>query len=361
MLTSESHLLERTDPLLDRQQESGTHNAAALATLELSIVVPIHNEADNLPALHDRITTVLANAAPRYRESYEVILVDDGSTDNSFAVCAALHAADPRVRVIRFRRNFGKTAALHAGFRFSEGRRVVTIDADMQEDPADMFKLLELIDADHDLVSAWRKHRQDPLSKTLPSRLFNFVVSRVTGVPLHDFNCGFKAYRREVIEELDLYGEQHRFIPVLAHQRGFRVGEVAVAHQRRRFGRSKFGARRFGRGYIDFLQVLFLISYLRRPLRLFGTIGTVLLFAGAAICLYLTVLWFEGQRPIGDRPLLTLGVLLVMSGLQFFSVGLVSEMIRYSVFRAGDDYSIRSILRRDLNSEEHVSSTTHHQ
>ncbi|HWQ15528.1 MAG TPA: glycosyltransferase family 2 protein, partial [Roseiflexaceae bacterium] len=289
---------------------------------------------------------------PRYRTSYEIVLVDDGSTDASFAVCTALHDTDPRVRVVQFRRNFGKTAALHAGFRFSQGRRVVTIDADMQEDPGDMFALLALIDTGHDLVSAWRRQRNDPYSKTLPSRLFNVVVARLTGVPLHDFNCGFKAYRREVVDELDLYGEQHRFIPVLAHQRGFRIGEVAVAHQRRQFGHSKFGARRFGRGFLDFLQVLFLISYLRWPLRLFGAIGTLLTLAGTAICLYLTVLWFEGQRPIGDRPLLTLGVLLVMSGLQFFSAGLVSEMVRYCTVRAADDYSVRRVLRRDLNTDD---------
>jgi hypothetical protein len=221
----------------------------------------------------------------------------------------------------------------------------------MQEDPADMFRLMERIDGGYDLVSAWRKQRNDPLSKTLPSRVFNGIVSRVTGVPLHDFNCGFKAYTREVIADLHLYGEQHRFIPVLARQRGFRVGEVPVAHKPRRFGKSKFGARRLGRGYLDFIQVLFLTSYLRRPLRLFGTIGTLFAALGLMICSYMAILWFQGNRPIGDRPLLTLGVLLLITGFQFVSTGLVGEMLRHGSYRGGDEYAIRRVLRSDEQRE----------
>ncbi|HMO56371.1 MAG TPA: glycosyltransferase family 2 protein [Roseiflexaceae bacterium] len=321
-----------------------TRHAAELA---ISVVIPIHNEAESLPVIHQRLTEVFEAGPEPYRSSYEIILVDDGSTDESMQVCRELHTADPRVRVVAFRRNFGKTAALHAGFRLSRGRCIITIDADMQEDPADMFALLAKIDAGDDLVSAWRKQRNDPFSKTLPSRLFNFVVRRMTGVALHDFNCGFKAYRREVVDELDLYGEQHRFVPVLAHQRGFRVSEVAVEHKPRKYGRSKFGARRFGRGFLDFLQVLFLVTYMRWPLRLFGSIGTAMLAAGLLICLYLTGLWFLGAGPIGDRPLLILGVLLLLSGLQFFSVGLVSEMVRNSNYQAANDYSIRQILQQE--------------
>ncbi len=329
---------------------SSTINASP-DLLELSIIVPIHNEVDNLHRLHQRFTEVLASGPERYRTSYEIVLIDDGSTDKSFAVCAEIHAADPRVRVIQFRRNFGKTAALHAGFGLSTGQRIITIDADMQEDPGDMFALLNLIDEGQDLVSAWRKQRNDPFSKTLPSRLFNTVVSKITGVQLHDFNCGFKAYRRAVIEDLELYGEQHRFIPVLAHQRGFRVSELAVQHTERKLGKSKFGSKRFGRGFLDFLQVLFLISYLRWPLRLFGSIGAVLMMSGMLICVYLTILWLAGDRPIGDRPLLTLGVMLFLSGLQFFSVGFVSEIVRYSSMRGGDDYSIRHVLRKEITHD----------
>jgi glycosyltransferase involved in cell wall biosynthesis len=334
--------------LVPAQSELTTH---ASKTLDLTIVIPVYNEEESLQPIYRRLTQVLTEGPTPYRESYEIILVDDGSTDQSFQVCAAIQKYDPRVRVIQFRRNFGKTAALQAGFNLARGARLVTIDADMQEDPGDMFKLLAQIDAGYDLVSAWRKQRNDPVSKTLPSRVFNFVVARMTGVRLHDFNCGFKAYSQEVVFDLRLYGEQHRFIPVLAHQRGFRVGEVAVPHQRRRFGKSKFGVRRLGRGYLDFIQVLFLTSYLRQPLRLFGTVGTLLTLIGTAICIYLTVLWFQGQRPIGDRPLLTLGVLLLITGLQFISTGLVGEMLRYSSYRSEDEYAVRRILETQMLSQ----------
>lgn len=316
-------------------------------TLALSIVIPLYNEAANIPRICARIAEVLAAAPEPYSEAYEVILVDDGSNDGSFEACAEAHRRDPHVQVVQFRRNFGKTAALQAGFQLARGGRVVTIDADMQEDPADLFRLLEQIDAGYDMVSAWRFERNDPLSKTLPSRVFNAVVATLTGVQLHDFNCGFKAYTHEVTRSLRIYGELHRFIPVLAHQQGFRVTEVQVVHQPRLHGKSKFGARRLGRGYLDFIQVLFITTYLRRPLRLFGALGTLLLLAGSLICAYLTLLWLQGQRPIGDRPLLTLGVLLLITGLQFISTGLVGEMLRHSSYEAGDEYSIRRVLEHE--------------
>jgi glycosyltransferase involved in cell wall biosynthesis len=317
----------------------------------VSVVVPVCNEEESLPPLYNRLTEVFAAAPAPYRDSYEIIFVDDGSTDGSFSVCAALQQQDVRVSVVQFRRNFGKTAALHAGFARCRGQRVVTIDADMQEDPGDMFRLLDTIDTGYDLVSAWRQQRHDPLSKTLPSRLFNGVVARLTGIRLHDFNCGFKAYSREVISDLHLYGELHRFIPVLAQQLGFRVGEAPVPHQRRRFGKSKFGGtKRLGHGYLDFIQVLFLTSYLHRPLRLFGAVGTLFLAIGLLISLYMSWLWLN-HIPIGTRPLLTLGVLLVITGLQFISTGLVGEMLRNSTFRSGDDYAIRQVLGGDAKAE----------
>ncbi len=312
--------------------------------LALSLVIPVYNEHESLPLICGRIAEVLAAGPEPYRSSYEVLLVDDGSSDGSFQVASALQRADPRLRVVQFRRNYGKTAALQAGFRLARGARVVTIDADMQEDPGDMFRLLEQLDAGYDLASAWRLKRNDPLSKTLPSRVFNGVVAAITGVRLHDFNCGFKAYTSELARELRLYGELHRFIPVLASQQGFRVTEVPVEHQPRRFGKSKFGVRRLGRGFLDFIQVLFLTTYLRRPLRLFGAIGTLLFLAGGLICAYLTLLWLQGQRPIGDRPLLTLGVLLLITGLQFISTGLVGEMLRANSYQPGDEYAIRQVL-----------------
>jgi glycosyltransferase involved in cell wall biosynthesis len=319
-------------------------------SLELSVVVPIYNEEANIPLLYTRLTEVLAADLSRYGGSYEIILVDDGSTDNSYQAAAALSASDERVRVIQFRRNFGKTAALHAGFRLSCGAKIVTIDADMQEDPGDMPLLLDKLDAGNDLVSAWRKQRHDSLDKKLPSFVFNTVVAAITRVPLHDFNCGFKAYTRDVITDLDLYGEQHRFIPVLARQRGFRIGEVPVTHRPRRFGKSKFGAGRLINGYLDFIQVLFLTTYLRRPLRLFGTIGTLFFAAGLLVSLYMTFLRFQGEK-IGDRPLLILGVLLLITGLQFLSTGLVGEMLRYDTRRARDDYAVWRVLPADRPGE----------
>jgi glycosyltransferase involved in cell wall biosynthesis len=221
---------------------------------------------------------------------------------------------------------------------------VVTIDADLQEDPEAIFTLIAKLQDGYDMVSAWRKSRHDPLSKTLPSKVFNAVVSSISGLKLHDFNCGFKVYRREVVKSLDLYGAQHRFIPLLAVQKGYRVAEVPVVHRPRQFGESKFGFSRFGRGYLDFIQVLFLTKYLQHPLRLFGSIGSLLGLAGAVILIYLTVLWFLGQRPIGNRPLLTLGVLLVLTGVQLVSTGLIGEMLRRYAHHPGEDYTIQKEL-----------------
>jgi glycosyltransferase involved in cell wall biosynthesis len=327
------------------KSDSPTTPASPTDTLALSIVVPIYNEVESIGPLYDRLTEVLVSAEPHYRDSYEIVFVDDGSDDGSFEACAAIQKDDLHVMVVQFRRNFGKTAALHAGFQHSIGTHIVTIDADMQEDPGEMFALLAELNRGADLVSGWRTRRNDPISKTWPSRIFNAVVSTITGVRLHDFNCGFKAYKRDVLRSLDLYGEQHRFIPLIAHERGYRVREVPIAHQARRFGRSKFGWGRLGRGYLDFLQVLFITTYMRRPLRLFGTIGTLLIAMGLVFYAYLAWLWALGERPIGDRPLLILGVLLVISGLQFVSTGLVSEMVRHSSYHASDDYAVRTILR----------------
>jgi glycosyltransferase involved in cell wall biosynthesis len=309
--------------------------------LALSIIIPIFNEAPNIQLIYHRITQVMADAGRLCQDSFELFFIDDGSTDGSFEICLKIQQTDPRIRAVQFRRNFGKTAALQAGFSLSRGVYVVTIDADMQEDPADMFQLLDLLDQGFDLVSAWRKIRHDPISKTLPSKLFNWVVSMITSIKLHDFNCGFKAYRSEVIKEVKLYGELHRFIPVLAYQRGFKITEVVVKHQPRKYGNSKFGPKRLLRGYLDFIQVLFLTSYLQHPLRFFGTIGTILGFLGILILLYLTVLWFEGIRPIGDRPLMTLGVLLILMGLQIISTGLIGEILRNYNFKANEEYAIR--------------------
>jgi glycosyltransferase involved in cell wall biosynthesis len=275
---------------------------------------------------------------------YELIFVDDGSRDGSFQLIEKLHRADERVRALQLRRNFGKAAALAAGFREARGEVIVTLDADLQDDPAELPRLVARLEDGADLISGWKRDRQDPRSKTLPSRLFNWVTGWLTGVQLRDFNSGFKAYRREVVEEIRLYGELHRFIPALAAWRGFRVDEIAVNHRPRRFGRSKYGSARFWRGCLDLLTVLFLTRYTRRPLHLFGGLGLVAWIVGLGVNLYLTGLWLTGARPIGTRPLLAFGILSMLVGIQFFSVGLLSELVLSYQTRAAADVSIRSRL-----------------
>ncbi|HFD40890.1 MAG TPA: glycosyltransferase [Anaerolineae bacterium] len=305
----------------------------------ISFVIPLLNEQESLPALYEAITrTLAALSCP-----FEIIFVDDGSTDQSPAVLRRLYEQDPEhVRVIQFRRNFGKTPALTAGFARARGEIIVTLDADLQDDPAELPKLLDKLDEGYDLVGAWRADRQDPISKRWPSRFANATVSTLTGLSLHDMNCGFKVYRREVLQELRLYGELHRYIPVLAHWKGFRIAEVPVTHHPRKFGRSKYGARRLVRSYIDFLSVLFLTGYLKRPMHLFGTTGTFFAAVGTLIMLYLAALWIA-QGGIGWRPLLFFGITALVVGIQLISVGLLGEMLRNLTFRAEDEYSIRQV------------------
>jgi glycosyltransferase involved in cell wall biosynthesis len=309
----------------------------------ISFVIPLLNEEESLGPLYEAVSRV----AEPLGFDHEVIFVDDGSTDSSVAVLQELYETDSRhVRVIQFRRNFGKTAALTAGFGMARGEIVVTLDADLQDDPGELPKLLAKLDEGYDLVGAWRVHRQDSIAKRWPSKFANATSSRLTGVDLHDINCGFKAYRREVVQELKLYGELHRFIPVLAHWKGFKVTEVPVTHHPRRFGSSKYGARRLGRGYIDFLSVLFLTSYLRRPMHLFGSAGSAVAAVGTLIMLYLVAIWAI-QGGIGWRPLLFFGITALVVGIQLISVGLLGEMLRNVTFRPEEEYSIRQIWDGD--------------
>ena len=308
-------------------------------TRMISFVIPLLNEEESLEALHEAVTEVAASLP----FAYEMIFVDDGSTDDSVAVLRDLYEADGEsVRVVQFRRNFGKTAALSAGFALARGEIVVTLDADLQDDPTELPRLLAKLEDGYDLVGAWRAHRQDNISKRWPSKIANTTVSTLTGLQLHDINCGFKAYRREVVQDLKLYGELHRYIPVLAHWKGYRVTEVQVTHHPRRFGASKYGARRLARGYIDFLSVLFLTTYLKRPMHLFGMTGTIIAGLGTLIMLYLVALWAI-QGGIGWRPLLFFGITALMVGIQLISVGLLGEMLRNATFRAEEEYSVRKI------------------
>ena len=288
----------------------------------ISVVVPVHNEERSVALLYDELRSALEPLGT----SWETIFVDDGSTDGTFAALTRLHNETENVRVVRLRRNFGKAAALVAGFDQARGDTVVTIDGDLQDDPAEIPRLLAKLDEGFDLVSGWKAHRRDPLSRRVLSRIFNRVTGAFSGVHLHDMNCGLKAYRADVVHGLRLYGELHRFIPVLAHYRGFRIAELPVNHRPREHGRSRYGVERYLRGFLDLLTVSFIGRYRHRPLHLFGGLGLILGTLGTITLVYLTVLKGLGHA-IGERPLLMLGVLLLVIGMQFFSLGLISEMI----------------------------------
>jgi dolichol-phosphate mannosyltransferase len=288
----------------------------------ISVVVPLFNEEHSLGALYHEIAAVL-DSQP---EPYEVVFVDDGSTDGSMAVLERLHAETTSVVVVHLRRNFGKAAALQAGFLEARGDVVVTMDADLQDDPAEIPQLLAKLDEGFDLVSGWKTRRNDPWSRRVLSKVFNWATAVVSGVRLHDVNCGLKAYKAEVLKGMRIYGELHRFIPVLASYRGFRVAEVSVNHRAREHGRSRYGLSRYLRGFFDLLSVTFMGRYRHRPLHLFGGLGLVMGFVGSLVLLYLTVIKIGGAA-IGHRPLLTLGVLLVVVGIQLLSLGLLSELI----------------------------------
>jgi glycosyltransferase involved in cell wall biosynthesis len=306
--------------------------------VELSILIPVFNEGDTVEELHRRLTEVLAGLG----RPYEILFVDDGSTDATAECIAAVIARDRAVRAIHFRRNFGKAAALSAGFRDVRGDIVVTLDGDLQDDPEEIPAFLEALERGYDLVSGWKRRRHDPLTKRWPSRIFNWVTARVTGIRLHDFNCGFKAYRREVVTSIRVYGELHRYIPVLADRLGFRVGEHEVRHHPRRHGRSKYGGARFINGFLDLLTVVFLGSSRHKPLHVFGRVGVALLTVGLAINAYMGWVWIDEGR-LHVRPLLIFGVILVILGTQFISMGLLAEMI-VSTQREGEVYAIRKRL-----------------
>jgi glycosyltransferase involved in cell wall biosynthesis len=299
----------------------------------LSLVIPVYNEVASLDPLLGELDVAVAELGV----PSEVVFVDDGSTDGSFAEMERLAADRDDVRIVKLRRNFGKSAALAYGFAAVRGAVVVTLDGDRQDDPREIGKLVAALDEGYDMVSGWKQGRQDPASKTLPSRFFNWTVRRTTGIQLHDFNCGFKAYRREVVDAVVVYGELHRYIPVVAAQQGFRVGEVRVAHRRRTAGQSKFGWQRFARGYLDLLTVLFLGRYHSRPQHLFGGLGSLLFLAGFLVAGYLTVDKLAFGHALSDRPLLLLSVLFMIVGVQLVSLGLLSELIVNSRARSGPD------------------------
>lgn len=288
----------------------------------ISVVVPLLNEEQSLRPLLEEVSAALEERD----EPFEVVFVDDGSTDGSLSVLQQLHEESTNVVVVHLRRNFGKAAALQAGFLEAQGDVIVTIDADLQDDPAEIPQLLAKLDEGFDLVSGWKTRRNDPWARRVFSRMFNWAIRVVSGVRLHDVNCGLKAYRAEVLDGMRIYGELHRFIPVLAAYRGFRVAEIPVNHRARQHGRSRYGPERYLRGFFDLLSVTFMGRYRHRPLHLFGGVGLLMGAVGTIILVYLTVLKIWGQA-IGHRPLLALGGLLVVVGIQLVSLGLLSEMV----------------------------------
>jgi glycosyltransferase involved in cell wall biosynthesis len=308
------------------EQPSVQHSAVDAERPDVSIVVPAYEEAESLPELADGLRTACEEAGLSFR----VWVIDDGSRDDTWAVVQRLHEEDPRVAGLRFRRNYGKSAALAMGFERVQGRCVATIDADLQDDPKEIPRLLDTLkEGNYDLVSGWKRDRKDPLTKTIPSRFFNWVTRLFSGLPLHDFNCGLKVYRREVVKSVNVYGELHRYIPLLAKWEGYdRVTEQEVRHHPRKYGTTKFGTERFIQGFLDLITVVFLTRYAVRPMHFFGSIGTVAFVVGFGINLWLSVEKIVFGDPIGGaRPLLLLGLLLILFGSQMFTTGLLGEMI----------------------------------
>jgi glycosyltransferase involved in cell wall biosynthesis len=306
--------------------KDGPEPAADAKPVDISIVIPLLDERESLRPLSQKIqATMEADGRP-----YEIIFVDDGSTDGSDRVLADLHESDAAVKVIQFRRNFGKSAAYSAAFERAAGRYVITMDADLQDEPAEIPGLIAKIEEGYDLVSGWKKKRQDPLAKVLPSRFFNWATRLFYGIPIHDFNCGLKAYRAEVVKDIEIYGELHRYIPVLAHLEGYRVGERPVRHHPRRFGVTKYGWTRLLKGFLDLLTVMYLGKFMGRPLHLFGTVGVILALSGCAVNGYIASLWIRLGNIQHRYPLLFFGVLLTVLGVQFVCTGLIADMIAKS-------------------------------
>jgi glycosyltransferase involved in cell wall biosynthesis len=336
---------------------AATETAEAVVTLQpsaipelLSIVVPVFNEEGNLQNLYDQVRAVLdAQNIP-----FEFVFVDDGSRDGTWKVIQEL-SADPRVRALRHRRNFGKAQGLANGFAVARGDVIITMDGDLQDEPTELPKFLATLDEGYDLVSGWKQRRQDPLGKTMPSKFFNWTVRKASGVQLHDFNCGFKAYRRDVTESIRLYGELHRFTPVLANAEGFKVAELPVKHNPRTWGSSKYGWSRLVKGFLDLMTVVFLTRYRYRPLHLFGIPGVLAIILGLLLGVYLSFERLVMNDTIGTRPLLSLTVLLLIMGTQFFGLGLLGEYL------AADKQSDRGANLgsvRDTISIELTSRTT---
>jgi len=313
---------------------------------EISVVIPLRNESPNVDELHQELTTVLQG----FGRPFEIVAIDDGSTDDTFARLAALQRTDHRLRVIQFRRNFGQTAAFAAGFAYARGRYIVTSDGDLQNDPRDIPGMIEVLERGSDIVAGWRKDRKDPfLNRRLPSMIANAIISRSTGVKLHDYGCSLKVFRAEVVKPLKLYGEMHRFLPAIASEMGVTIVEKIVNHRPRRYGTSKYGISRTIRVVLDLLTVKFLISYSTRPLHIFGLLGMAMGSLGAAVCAWLAWSKFVDHEGIANRPLLLFGILLIFTGVQLVTLGLLAEMLSRTYHESQDKpiYAIREVLEAE--------------
>lgn len=313
----------------------------------ISVVIPAYNEEENIPILYDKLKKVLGSLG----EDYEIIFIDDGSTDRTPEILKDLAQKDKKIKVIRFRRNYGQTAAIYAGFEHANGEVIITMDADLQNDPEDIPKLLDKMREGYDIVSGWRKNRKDPfLSRKLPSKIANWIISKVTGVELHDYGCTLKAYRADIAKRYRLYGDMHRFLPALAKRFGAKITEMPVKHHPRLYGKSKYGIDRTIRVILDIFLVKFLNEYITRPLYVFGGIGFILFFSGTLFGLYLTILKLFFGQDIGHRPLLILSVLLILSGIQLISTGIIAELIIRTYYESKNEKPY--IIEETINFDE---------
>lgn len=315
-----------------------------IGDIDISIIIPVLNEEKNIEELYSKITEVMTEI----KLNYELIFIDDGSTDNTFRIARELLDRDKHIKLIKFKKNFGKSSALSAGFRYSKGKIIITMDGDLQDDPTEIPNFIQKIREGYDLVSGWKFQRRDPITKTVPSKIFNKLTAVTTGVKIHDFNCGFKAYQREVVKNIDVYGELHRYIPVLAQWRGYSVGEIKVKHHPRKYGKSKYGPSRILLGFLDLITVKFITMHSKKPFHLFGPIGLSLFTLGCLVLMYLLTLHFlflltgAVTWELRSRPLLLLSMLFIILGIQLISLGLFGEQIASSGEKV--EYTIEEIL-----------------